>query len=258
MSALSGVAVASDGSALETGITADSLAPLLRDDAAGLQARGGIATRAVPLNADEDLATRLCALPAAVIFLTHTDPARSRAAARAVREAGGPIVVTEADTTMIALTAALLTTIGRAGHTPASARVVLAGSAAMPDLCPLLIAVGVGDITSWNAADAAVFPLHGLARHADAVIDLLGAEHGRAPAVLSPEPGYRLLAAPGLLAALARYPAAVLDFDVLRACALSLAAATGRDQLVPDLDDPDLAGEISSGVLRALAHRTTS
>lgn len=268
------VAVASDGSALADpgrAIAADSVSPLLNDDAAGLHRRAWLSVWAKTISArdGEELAAHLLALPATIgaIFLTHTDPVRARIAQRIVHEAGGASVVTEADTTAISLTAALLTAITRAGYTPATSRVIIAGSAAMPDLCPLLIAIGVGDISGWNASDSHAFPLHHLASHATAVIDLVGATTRparwipghRASTVLRPDdPSYRLLPAPGLFAALVHYPHAAPDVDVFQACALALAAATPRDHLVPDIDDRHLTEPIASAVLRILAQRTLS
>jgi malate dehydrogenase (oxaloacetate-decarboxylating) len=268
------VAVVSDGSALRIGdrdAAADSLAVLLEDDAAGLSVRAGVPVWAAPLAARdaEDLATQLRGLPSdtGAIFLTHTDPARARAVQQAVQEAGGPPVLTDADTTMISLTAALLTTIARAGREPATSRVVVAGASTLPGLCPLLIVSGVRDISSWNASDAHAFPLYHLVHHATAVIDLLGATtkpSGWTPgdswsSVVSPDdPGYRLLPAPGLFAGLVRYPGAALDLDVFRMCALTLTAATPSGELVPEMDDPHLTEVISSAVLRVLSQRKLS
>lgn len=267
-------AVVSDGSALRVGdrsIAADSLAVLLEDDAAGIHARAGVPVWAAPVSARdaEDLTAHLLGLSAdtGVIFLTHTDPARSRAAQRAVHEASARVVLTDADVTAITLTAALLTAVAHAGHTPATSRVVIAGSATLPELCPLLMAVGIGDISSWNASDAHTFPLHHLARHATAMIDLLGATAqpgGWVPgdhrsAVISPaDPSYRLLPTPGLLAALVRHRDAMPDLDVFRACALALAAATPPGRLVPDIDDPHLAETIAAAVKLVLAQRASS
>jgi hypothetical protein len=88
---------------------------LLEDDAAGLSARAGVPVWAAPLSARDadDLAAQLRGLPAdtGAIFLTHTSPARARVAAHAVYETGGPPVLTDAETTTITLTAALLTTL---------------------------------------------------------------------------------------------------------------------------------------------------
>jgi malic enzyme len=257
------VAVAGDGSARPDSAPAS----LLAADAAGLRARAGIAARAVPLRARDvaDAVAELCDLPAdtGAVFLAHTEPRRARAVAERLREIGGPPVVTDADTTAITLAAAVVTAVARAGRTPAASRVVIAGSAALPELCPLLMAVGIGDISSWNASDALAFPLHHLAGHATAVVDLIGATarsgDDQWSTVIGPDdPGYRSLPAPGLFAALVHYPNATLDLDVLRACVLALVAATPRGRPVPETDDPHLAETIASAVLRVLAQRTSA
>lgn len=266
--------VVSDGSALRVGdrsLAMEGLARLLEDDAAGIHIRTGVPVQARPMAARdaEDLTAQLLDLPAdsAVIFLTHTDPDRARATRSAVHQASPRAVLTDADATAISLTAGLLTAIAHTGRTPATSQVVIAGSARMPELCPLLMAVGVGDISSWNASDAHAFPLHHLARHATAMIDLLGATAlpgGWAPgdhrsAVLSPtDPTYRLLPTLGLIAALVRHRDARPDINMFRSCALSLAAVTPPGRLVPDVNDPHLADTVASAVARTVGHRASS
>jgi hypothetical protein len=175
-------AVISDGSALRVGgrdVAADSLFVLLEDDAAGIHARAGVSVWAAPMSARDakELVVQLRGIPTDtdVIFLTRTEPDRARTAQQAMRNTVRPAVFTDADTTAITLTAAVLTAVAHAGDTPTASRVVIAGSAAMPDLCAPLVAVGIGDINSWNASDGHVFPLRHLARHATVMIDLLGA-----------------------------------------------------------------------------------
>jgi len=244
---------------------------LLEDDAAGIHVRAGIPVWAAPLPKRhvKDLVAHVLGLPGdtGAIFLTHTDPDRARHVQRKVREAGGPPVLTDADTITVTLTAALLTTLAAARCEPDASRVIIAGAASLPELAPLLIATGIGDIGSWNASDAHAFPLHSLARHATAVIDLLGATTQAAgwvpgdnssSVISSDDPTYRLLPAPGLFAALTHHPEATLDLDVFRACALALAVATPLGHLVPDLDDPHLTQAIASPVLRVLARRPSS
>jgi hypothetical protein len=77
--------------------------------------------------------------------------------------------------------------------------------------------------------------------------------------VISPDdPSYRLLPVPGLFAALARQPDAVLGLDVFQACAKAMASATPPGRLVPDIDDPHLTEAISSAVRRAFPRRAPS
>jgi hypothetical protein len=265
------VAVVSDGSALRGDcrqVDADALGMLLEDDAAGIRARAGLPVRAAPLPT-RDVDDLVAHLPgdAGAIFLTHTDPARARTVQRQVREAGGPPVLTDADTVTVTLTAALLTTLASVHCAPEASRVIIAGAAALPELTPLLIATGIGDISGWHASDAHAFPLRHLARHATAVIDLLGTTKpptgwipgDRWSGVISPDdPTYRLLPVPGVCTALVRHPDATLDLDVFRACALAMAVTTPPGDLVPDLDNPHLTEAIASPVLRVLARRPST
>lgn len=268
------VVVVSDGSALRRGehdVAADSLGVLLEDDAAGIHARADIPVWAAPLPTRdvEDLVAHVLGLPGdtGVIFLTHTDPTRARTVQQRMREAGGPPVLTDADTITVTLTAVLLTTITRIHCEPEASRVIIAGAASLPELAPLLIATGIGDISSWNAPDARAFPLRHLVQRATAVIDLLGTTMqptgwipgDRRSSVISPDdPSYRLLPAPGLCTALVHQPDATLDLDVFRACAMALVLATPSGCLVPDLDDPYLTKAIAYPVLRVLARRPSS
>lgn len=119
--------------------------------------------RAVPLSVHAQdagqLAARLGELPDDIgaIYLTHTDPVRARAAQRSVHEAGGVAVVTEQDSTAVALSAVLLTVLARVDRAPRSSQVVIAGAQSMPLLADLLMAAGIGDIISWNPADRTGF-----------------------------------------------------------------------------------------------------
>jgi hypothetical protein len=264
------VAVVSDGSALGfTGrdLSPASLIPLLDDDAAYIHERIGLPVRTAALSArtSADLAAQIYALraDAGAVFLTHTDSDRARNAQRGLRDASAPPVLTDADASAITITTALINALAQAGHSLSSSRVVIAGAARLPELSPLLITTGIGDISSWNQRDARAFPLHHLARYATAVIDLLGATAGigaasdwEGPIVISPNhPGYRLLPVPGLLHALASHPGASLDVDVSWASAHALASATPPDRLVPDMADSAPARAVTSAALRMLAER---
>ncbi|AHH98816.1 hypothetical protein GCM10010174_66670 [Kutzneria viridogrisea] len=195
-------------------------------------------------------------------MLTHTAPALARAAQQALHAVGGLPVVTDQDTTAIALTAAVLTAVTRADRTPSASTVVIAGTERMPGLCALLIAVGVGDIVSWNKADAHAFPLYHVARGADAVVDLLGgtrelaevAEHSRRTVIAPDNPASHLLALPGLLTALVQTPEPVLDVALYRVCALALAASTPPGRLLPDLTDPAVTDNIAHAATHTLQH----
>jgi len=274
------VAVLSDGSADHTADhTADdradrttlgerraTLGLVLRRYAALIRDVAGVPTHAVTLEASSparfaavfSAAVRGVGDEVAAVFLPHTDPAR----ARLVRScASGPLVVTERDTTAIALTAALCTTLAGAGRTPGASRVVIAGAERMPMLAALLVAAGVGDLTAWQAADAAAFPLRRVADRADVVINLLG----EFPAisvlrteypdlmVIGPDPRRDpLLALPGLLRAAVLMPGIELDVEVAQAAALALVMATPPLSTLPPEPDRALSDQVADAVIWAL------
>ena len=271
-----GVAVVSDGSGVRhrgLPVTPASMAPLLRDDATLIHDLTGLPVLALPVTAQDatELAARLMALPGNVgaAFLTETDPARARAAQHMVEQRGGPVVITDQDTTAIALAAATVTALRRAGRTTAGSQVVIAGSDTMPVLGSLLMAVGVGDIGSWRQADALGYPLHRIARTADVVIDLIaatghltaagstaaGSDHPTVVVLVADDPHYPWLALPGLLTATVGSPRPWLDIDIHRACALALAAATPPGKLLPE-SDPSLTDLVASAVIRTLKDHT--
>lgn len=186
-----------------------------------------------------------------VLFLPE---ARPEFVCRARAVTGVP-VLTGQDTTAIALAAVLLTTLSRAGRTPRSSQVVIAGADALPVLCPLLMVSGIGSVTTWNPADAQAFPLRRVAEGADAVIDLLTTAAGMADVVTVIAPDRArdpLLALPGLLRAMARRPDARLDVEVHHACALALVMATPPDDLRPHGPDRALTDRIADAATTAL------
>ncbi len=83
--------------------------------------------------------------------------------------------------TAIAVTASLLTALARADRAPALSRVVITEAHTVPLLRPLLIAAGIGEFDSWNAAVVVGIGLDRIAHGADAVIDMIG----RPPAALA-------------------------------------------------------------------------
>jgi malic enzyme len=260
------VAVVSDGSGLRhRGRTADpaSVHSVLAEYTELIHDLTGLPAHPLMVTATDDdhLAASLRGLPADIgaIALTHTDPARARAAQQTLRAVGGLPVVTDEDTTAIALAAAVLTSLARAGSTPLASKVVIAGAEHLPGMCALLMAVGIGDIVSWREADAHVYPLYRVVHGADVVIDLLGAarELTGATVITPDDPAGRLLALPGLLSAVVQTPVPVLDVSLYRVCALALAASTPRDRLLPDLADPAVTDNIAHAATQAL-HRPRS
>lgn len=182
---------------------------------------------------------------------------------------GGPAdptpVLAERDIAAIAVTAALLTTLTRRGRASRASRVVIAGADTLPMLCRLLVAAGVGDITTWKHQDAVAFPLRRVVEGVDAVIDLLGVwpthDHATAdlgePAVIAPDAERDpLLALPGLIRAIIQAPDAArtsaLDVEVHLACALALVMATPSHQQLPQVPDRDLADRVADAATQAL------
>ena len=159
---------------------------------------------------------------------------------------GGLPLLTEEDSTAIALTAATLTYLRDVARDPRVSRVVIAGAVSMPVLAPLLFTTGICDIALRNRAHARTLPLRRVARDADVILDLLHGDPSLAELALDrPEgsvltlcpPNSQFLAAPGLLRALAERPITPVELgiDTYRACALALAAATPPRRRLPDL-----------------------
>lgn len=270
---------ADGGGRVGQGVTSDpafgsTLDVTLRNYAAAIHDLAGVPTRAIRLRADtgvQDFQERLRrgSSDIAAVLLVRTDPARARAAQAA---SAGPPVITDLDAAAITAGAAVLTTLTRAGRTPASARVVIAGANGLPVLCPLLVAAGIGDITTWNVDDAVTFPLLGVAANADVVINLL-ADHPRVPAlpvlcaahtgptVITPNPRHDpLLVLPGLIRALVNTPSvswspAATDNRYTEACLdslLALVMATPPEHTLPTQPHRQLTDRIAEAASRAL------
>lgn len=225
---------------------------MLRRYATVIEDLAGLSTRVFPT----DYGLRGLRLDVGAVFLARTAPDRMLQ----VRDSmTGTPVITDQDTTAIALTAALLSTLTRAGRAPHASRVVIAGAHAMPMLRPLLLIAGIGDVTTWNPADAFTLSLRRVAEGADAVINLFGGG-GRfawprhtAPAVIVPDPARDpLLALPGLARAFTRHPDARLTVEVQHACALALAVDIAPGEQLPPRPDRVLVDRIADAATRAL------
>ena len=262
------VAVISDGSADMTRLAEPrgALGLVLRRYAALIRETAGLPTHVLTLQASGP--ARFASLfsaalggvadEVAAVFLPHTDPAR----ASLVGSSGnGPLVVTERDTTAIALTAELCTTLAGAGRTPAASRVVIAGTERMPMLAALLVAAGVGDLTAWHVSDAAAFPLGRVAAEADVVINLLGefpaigairADHPDLVVIVPDVRRDPLLVLPGLLRAAVLVPGIELDVEVAYGAALALVMATPPLATLPPGPDRELANQVADAVIWAL------
>ncbi|MGW5049870.1 hypothetical protein [Actinokineospora sp. NPDC004072] len=230
--------------------------------AAAIERWGGLAARVVDLDLGgplrEDLWARIAESDA--VFLPGARPGD----AERIRDLLGVPVLTWRDTAAAVLVAQALTTLTRLGHPPGLSRVVVAGADAMPVVTPLLLAASIHDITVWNPADAAVFPLRDIAVDAHVVLDL-GAlwpwtgPADRDPVVITARSDHDpLIALPGLLRALAGTPGAQPHVPVLHACVLALVMATGADHHLPRIAAGELADRIAdaaTAVLRAPSRR---
>jgi malate dehydrogenase (oxaloacetate-decarboxylating) len=170
--------------------------------------------------------------------------------------------LTREEMTAVGLAGRLSVLLARNGRPLATARVVIVESTAIPTLCPLLLALGIGDIVSWEPTDALSYPLRRITYRSDAVIDPLGGgvpvvlpstDEGQPPLVAADDPAYPLLALPGLVRALLAKPGARADFDVLKACAHALAARTGEGRWSPDQGDPELTPLVLAMASRVLS-----
>lgn len=247
------VAVLSDASGFHrepgTSVLVEMLgaAALLRENT-GLTACAELVTAA---DTDEliDVVRRIAADFPGGIYVAYTHPGRERALQAAL--SGTAAVITDQQTTAVALLAATLTTLRRRGVAPAAGRLVIVGSEHNPLVTELAVAAGIGEITRWGPADAHNLPLVALTgTRGTVVIDLNTAMHRRrhdlaidsTAAVLAvDEPATALLALPALLAATrrtARPPAAAEHL----ACVHALIACTPPGQLLPTLADPALTG----------------
>jgi len=196
------------------------------------------------------------------VYLCGMDQIKARRVKKEFMAKPGIPCLTREEMTAVGLAGRLLVLLSRTGRTPGSARVVIVESTAIPTLCPLLLAIGVGDIVSWEPTDALVYPLRRIAYRSDAVIDPLGGgvpvvlpttAEGQPPLIAADDPAYPLLALPGLVRALLGKSGARPDFDVLRACAYALAARARNDRWLPAQDDPELTPAVFTMASRVLA-----
>lgn len=211
-----------------------------------------------------DTARAVCnALPAdiAAVYLTSIDPRPADVIQAELARTRRLPVITNEQTTAIALTVAVLNLLTQAGKSPSASRLVIVESSPMPTLCPLLVAVGIGDITNWHPTDALAFPLRRIARLADAVIDPLAdgvplvepsSDPDQPPLIAGGDPAFPLLALPGLLSAVLRAPDRPPDIDTYHACVLALVSCTPPGELLPSLLDPDLTPTLTRLAVRAL------
>lgn len=225
---------------------------VLRRYATTIEELAGLPTRVIAA----DFSLHHLGSDVGAVFLARADHERVLMAREVMR---GVPVVTDHDTSGIALTAALLTTLSRAGRAPHLSQVVVAGARTMPTFTQLLLVAGIGHVTAWNPADALTYPLLRTASGADAVINLFGGGGRYAwprhniPAVIVPDPARDpLLALPGLLRALTSHQGAAPTLGVHRDCALALAQAAPDGALLPRRPDHALVERIAGAATLAL------
>jgi malate dehydrogenase (oxaloacetate-decarboxylating) len=245
-----------------------SPAGLLGEHAALLGELSGLDTVAVPVAGETAacLSSVSSALPpdTTAIYLTDTDP-RGRRLLTADLVNTGMLIITSDQMTAIALTAALLTHLGRIGVHPRVSRAVIVEPEIVPSLYPLLVAAGIGDVTWRNPINAHDLEPHRFIRLTDAVIDprqgrpsplWQAAESGHPLLITANDPTHPMLVLPGLLrAALRAGRIARFDNGTYYACARALMACTSLGELLPSLHDPDLTQAVTGLAVRALAAR---
>lgn len=226
------IAVVSDGSALPE---SDDLQAALREDADLIGRLAGVGVRpAVILAADAaGLAAGVRALPPEIgsVLLAHVEPERALAVQQELRDSGARPTMTEQDALSIALAIATLDVLTDGGRRLDASRIVLAGTSELPGLVTLLMATGVGDITTWNKPDSEVFPLNRIMAGADVLIDLInarpagdGLHHAGTRLITWDDAHAAVHVAAGLLRAAADLPGATLDLETYRSFALALTA----------------------------------
>ncbi|KZF02480.1 hypothetical protein A2J03_28615 [Rhodococcus sp. EPR-157] len=162
---------------------------------------------------------------------------------RAVRLPGvdGPNTVTcatEVGAITVALAAAVVSTLANRGVPGGSGCVVIACPERAPLLGPVLLACGIGSITSWNTRDTQDFSLRRVSSHNHILVDL------RVPEDLDDEIEDAITAGPdvmsaatvslaGLSDALRRQMIAQIDTPVLAACARAMVLQTTPGDVLP-------------------------
>lgn len=256
------VAVISDGS--ELGEQEAELEATLHSYVHWLRDLAGVSAVAAVLNGDDldDPARAVrtaCGADVTACFLVHTRFDRAWSLGQPLQEANPP-VVTEGDLRAVAVAAQTLTELRRRERTAGQSSVVLVDGDQLPELGPLLTAVGVRDLIFWRRADAPAFPLARITSNADLVVALrtehqddLDAPGQETPPILhAPALTDSLTALPGLLTAAATTQRLQVDIDVLAAVAQLLATTSASTP--GTAPDPALTDSISWVASQAMHH----
>lgn len=255
------VAVVGDGSGHPYPEATRPLAMALAADADAIERLAGVRTVAVrvPVGDPDELSARLRELPedVAAVLITRTATERARAAQRRLEIEGGPTVLTEEDTTAIALTAGALAYLRRISRELLAARVLVIGAARMPVLSVVLIGCGLYEVSMWNKSDEQWFPLRRAVRDADVVLDLLRdpelarlAPDRPAGSILGVGVAHGLsVVAAGMLRALADYPPGTVSIGIEQYCDCAQAAAVAtRPRPWRPLRDPHIAHAVAAAL----------
>jgi hypothetical protein len=221
--------------------------------------------RAVPLTLSTgDVPTVVSAITGlrarlSAVLVVGLSAAECAAVQRGVVDAGGPLVIAEIDAVTAALAAAVMRMLRSRGVKRQRARVVMAGAESAPLLGPILIACGIGDLTTWHDRDAPDYALSRLMQHNHVLIAPRAVASRVAPerTLTIPHDPFDVgaLVVPGLLGALCGLDVAALDVEHLAAAALAVAHLTPTGQVLPELDEPLLVTTIARHLSQTLADR---
>ncbi|MFH8492314.1 hypothetical protein [Streptomyces longisporoflavus] len=250
----------SDGSELPG--SQDGLEAALEGCVRRLRKDSGVEAVAVVVSAqDRDPAAAVhsvCDGEASACFVVHADPARAWFMRRALQAADFP-VVSDGDLRAVAAAAQALRGLRRLERVAGQSAVVIADSDRLPEMGPLLTAVGIRDLTFWKRTDAPVFPLAQMAEGADLVVDLRAGDdvlpvQGQDTGLVlrMPDVTDSLPLLPGLLTAAAATGRLQADTDVLAAVAQFL-AITCTDTALP-APQPELTDSIAWVARQAMRH----
>lgn len=196
----------------------------------------------------------------AAVLVVGLAASESAAVQRQVADTAGPLVIGEIDMVTAALAAGVITVLGSRGVPRERARVVMTGAESAPLLGPILIACGIGDLTTWHHRDAVAYPLNRLMEHNDILID----PNAAAPVQVAPDGTLTIpndpfefgaLVLPGLLGALCGHGVAALDIEHPAAAANAVARLTPAGQVLPDLNEPMLVTAIAQHVSQTITDR---
>ena len=190
-------------------------------------------------------------------FVVGLGASESAAVQRRVAEAAGPLVIAEIDVVTAAQAAAVMAMLRSRGVQRQRARVAMAGAESAPLLGPILIACGIGELTSWHPRDAQHYPLNRLMEHNDIVICPKAAAPmlvawDRAVTIPHDPFDFGALVLPGLLGALCGHGVTALDVLHLAAAAHAVALVTPTLRVLPELNDPRLVSAIAHHVSQTL------